>query len=354
MATWHESRKEWVASCQIQGKRQFFRSKISAEDADAKARKQPPSTHHFDEGSFAAFVYGPWKSNVWPDLRPKSKDKYNGALRCHILPVLGHLPLSSIGLDEMLALKASLVLKGKKTPGAPMHNRTAHGILTLALSILDLAKKSGKTQREDWALVQRPKFKKKTAREMPENFTKDILGAAAGSWMAGPLFAALFLGLRLGEVCGLKWSAINRQTLTVKIDSQRQRQTGRGTVDAPTKSYERTLYVNQELIAWLDKLGNRGSIYVFTGSTGIPMRPDKVTQSMPGLCKRAKIEKTEFRALRSYAATNLVELGADLPVVMSILGHTKVDTTMLYVNTKKAKVREALGKLLTVLNEQTG
>ncbi len=354
MATWHEKTNRWVASKVIQGKRLWFTSKTSAEDADKQAREAQAPGPTFEAQTFAAFVYGPWKANTWPEIKPLSRVKYNGQFKNHILPILGHLRIDEIGLEEMLALKGSLRLKGKKRNGDSMHNRTAHSILTLALSVMILAKEAGKTSREDWKTLKLPKYTKKTERdEAPEGLTAALLREAEGTWMAGPLFAALFLGLRRGEVCGLKWSAIDRRKLTLRIDTQRQRQSGKGTVEADTKGKTRTLYVSEDLIAWLDRLGDKGSVYVFTGAEGFPMRPDRITTIMPKLCQAAKVEPTLFRDLRSYAASNLDALGVEITTIASILGHTKIDVTLLYVNTKKKLVRDALGRLLGAM-EKTG
>lgn len=41
--------------------------------------------------------------------------------------------------------------------------------------------------------------------------------------------------------------------------------------------------------------------------------------------------------------------GFDLPLVMEILGHTKLDVTMLYMNRKSAEKRKALEGLLNRL-----
>lgn len=348
MATWHQQKKVWIASKQVKGNRQFFQAETEAE-ADALAREWKPVRHGptFNSETFAAFVYGPWKANNWENLRPKSRVKYQGQLKAHILPVLGALPISEIGLDEMIMLKNSLKLKGKKRPGEPMANRTAASVLTLAMGILLLAKAAGKTKREDWKLVKKPKFRKKIVRqELPETFTADMLGAAEGTWMAGPIFAAMFLGLRLGEVCGLKWSAISRKALTIDVSIQRQRMTGKGTVESPTKGDPRILYVGEDMLGYLDRFGDRGSIYVFTGAEGMPIKPDKITKKMESLCKEAEVPKVTFHGLRAYAASNLTALGAPVPVVMSILGHTKADISMLYIDARKAEIRAAFAKVL--------
>lgn len=365
MATWIPKTQRWVKPVTIKGKRISFYSKHSAADADAKAReaKQASTQPSFDASTFAGFVYGPWRANTFPEIRPLTKKKYNGLLRNHILeaPVrgsmeFGELPLASICLEDMQALKASLVFKGPQKRDAKEKDLSkAHerSVLLLVKSILQLARKSGRIQREDWDLIKVPPAPKKKVREEPEaDFTQRILNAAKEykPWMSGPLFAALFLGLRRGEVAGLKWNHVDRKNLCVNVSNQRQKFDG-ATHDVAVKSDDsnRRLEIESELLAWLDKLGNKGSIYVFTGSEGYPISPAKITAAMPGLCKKAGVPVTTFHDLRSHAASNLAALEIDPWCIMSILGHSRLDTTGLYVNSKRNQRREALSKLLKTL-----
>jgi len=248
----------------------------------------------------------------------------------------------------MHRLRDSMTLKGEKNPGGKVSNRLAAYALTLVLSIMKLARRMGKTRREDYALVKMPRFQKKKERvELPEETTKALLTAAEGDWMAGPLFCALFLGLRRGEVCGLKWNALDKKKGTIRIAVQRQRQPGLGTLDAPTKGEARTLYATPELIEAIERLGDRNSVYVFTGAQGFPMRPDRITHGMNRMCKLANLPKITFHDLRSEAATNLSELGVPEYTIAAILGHKNLDVTQLYIRQRKEQVRDALGRLLT-------
>jgi site-specific recombinase XerD len=56
-------------------------------------------------------------------------------------------------------------------------------------------------------------------------------------------------------------------------------------------------------------------------------------------------EDLHWHSLRHTAATNLVNKGVPLPVVKQILGHSDINTTMIYVKTDLASLRDAVNRL---------
>ena len=330
------------------------------EEADRKARDleaasrqvdTPPPASTWPAGSFAEFVYGVWVPHVYPGLRATTVRSYDSILRHHVLPAFGHLPVASIGYQEVAAALAGLQRADGKGPLPP---RRANEVAMRTKEILGLHSTlktaEGQSARTDWRLAKAPKRKRRKARaEPPEDFTAKMLGACSGriAWAKGPVFAALFLGLRRGEVAGLMWSDIDRDGLTIDVSEQRQPEHKEGRV--PTKGEGRAIPVPAALLDWLDRLGDKGSAFVFTGARGTPVPVDELSKVAPRLCAVAGVPPVTFHDLRSFAASNLVDLGVDLPVVMEILGHTKVDVTMLYVNRNRAAKRRALEGLLNRL-----
>jgi integrase len=168
--------------------------------------------------------------------------------------------------------------------------------------------------------------------------------AARGSWMEGPLVMALFLGLRRGEVCGLKWSAIDRKKMRVEIREQRHPLLPPGS--KPKMQKVRTLPIHASVLERIDQLGDRSSLYIFTMKNHQPIRPNSLSDAMEWLCRDAGIKRQTFHDLRSEASSNLAALGADPWSIMEILGHTKMDMSMLYVNQRERNKRDALGLLI--------
>ena len=329
----------------------------TAEQADAKARAveaaarqldTPPQASTWPAGSFAEFVYDVWTPHVYPGLRATSRRSYDSLLKHHILPAFGHLPIASIGYQEVTTAIAGLQ-RADKT--GPLPVRRANEVTMRTKEILSLyatlKSAEGQVARTDWKIVKAAKKKRrKTRTEPPADFTVRILGACEGrfAWAKGPVFAALFLGLRRGEVAGLMWSDIDRKALTIDVSEQRQPEYKEGRV--PTKGEARTIPVPASLLDWLDKFGNKDSIFVFTGARGTPVPVNELSKVAPRLCAVAEVPPVTFHDLRSFAASNLYALGVEMLSIMEILGHTKIDTSLLYLNAQNAAKRAALQGLL--------
>lgn len=356
-------------------------SRVSQEEADKKAReteakaKEPerPSQEagllgpdDFEPGTFGHFVYQVWVPHVYPTKRATTKRKYGSLLACHILPGLAFQQISEIGYAEMKRYADGL--KRADGKGALPNAQKAEAIMRVReiLKLYNtLAGARGEKTRTDWALVPAPaKPKKKKRSEKDEDFTQRFL-AHCEPHEVGPHFAALFLGLRRGEACGLRWSKIDRKALTITVAEQIQPETGTEIVD--TKGDERTIPCPLELLQMIDKLGDLDSEFVFTypyfgkgrrkperKPNMTPWPPNQLSKATPAICQRAELPKTGFHELRSHAANNLRRLGMDPWLIMEILGHSEIDTTTIYMDGHAKEKREGIAKLLkTLTNQQT-
>lgn len=327
--------------------------------ADAKARQveaaarslpTPSQAPSWEPGSFAAFVFETWAPHTYPSLRATTIRSYDSILTHHVLPALGAAPIAAVGYNEVkAALDAMRRADGKGALPDRRKFECAMRIKEILGLYAALATARGESPRRDWALAKAPRRKRRKERpEPPADFTERIMAACEGrfAWAKGPTFAALFLGLRRGEVAGLMWSDIDRDAMTIRVAEQRQPEyDGR----KATKGDPRTIPVPASLLARLDAMGDRGSVFVFTGAKGTPVPVNELSKVAPRLCAAAGLEPVTFHDLRSFAASNLVALGMDLPLVMEILGHRRLDVTMLYVNRDAAAKRSALEALLNRL-----
>lgn len=347
--------KRQIATAWIAGKKRFFygatkeeaEAKRDAGKAKSKNPQPAPIQTLSDPSTFAFFVYNTFAARKAEGISPTYKARVNSLLKWHILPALGHLPIARIGYEEMEKFKRGLAIqrKGLDRPLSPKSKREA---LILAREILalygSLARARGFAARDDWKLVKLPKQPRKKEREEPEaDFETKLMDVARGSWLEGPLVVALFLGLRRGEVCGLKWSAIDRKAMRLKIKEQRHPLLPAGSL--PKMNKTRTLPLPEKVLQKIDEIGDRGSVYLFTMPDHKPLRPNAITDAMGPLCTKAGVKTVTFHDLRSFAASNLIGIGADVFAVMEILGHNKIDTTTLYVNQKEKVKRNALDLL---------
>jgi integrase len=86
-----------------------------------------------------------------------------------------------------------------------------------------------------------------------------------------------------------------------------------------------------------------GAVYLFSGPDGPPIRTIKA--AWKGLMLRADIKGFRIHDLRHTFASWLVNRGASLTAIGSLLGHTQAATTMRYAHTNDRGQRDALALL---------
>jgi len=148
-------------------------------------------------------------------------------------------------------------------------------------------------------------------------------------------------GLRVSEVSGLAWLALDFTQGTVRIDHSK------GQVD-------RVVYlapdVAKALRQW-QRLQTAAAPYVFpsrmTRKGGLPLTARQIQHRMTHYLRLAGIAKAYSpHSLRHTFATQLLNAGASLEVVKELMGHRSLDITLrytqLYDRTKRAQYDQAM------------
>ncbi|MBD5451082.1 MAG: site-specific integrase [Lachnospiraceae bacterium] len=160
------------------------------------------------------------------------------------------------------------------------------------------------------------------------------------------ILLCLFTGLRLGELCALKWSDIDfeNKLLTINRTVQRLYVEGQKTktvlIETPPKSAysKRELPLSDAAFELLSSFRNDRE-YVFGGKK--PVEPRTMQYHFKKILTEAKLSDKNFHILRHTFSTNCIEGGADVKSLSEMLGHSDVQTTLnRYVHpTMEAKRR---------------
>lgn len=152
----------------------------------------------------------------------------------------------------------------------------------------------------------------------------------------GPLLS-LYTGLRIGEVCGLKWGDIDfkRGTLSVRRTVMRIQETNGNSsrktkvmITAP-KTYcsSRTVPIPADIIKILELFRKEPEVYVISESRDC-VEPRIMTGHYKRILKSAGLDSYKYHALRHTFATRCVEQGIDAKTLSEIMGHSSVKITM--------------------------
>ncbi len=147
------------------------------------------------------------------------------------------------------------------------------------------------------------------------------------------ILLCLFTGLRLGEICSLKWSDIdlNGKLLYVNRTVQRiavdHRSTKTILLEGPPKSMfsKREIPIPDSIMPYL-LLFHRPGGYVVSGNG--PMEPRTYQYRFQKLLVDAGIGRHNFHVIRHTFATNCINSGADIKSLSEILGHSNVNITL--------------------------
>jgi len=173
----------------------------------------------------------------------------------------------------------------------------------------------------------------------------------------------LFTGLRLGELCALKWTDIDyeNQVLAVGRTVQRLYAEGCITKTALTEAAPKSVFSCREIPLTADNIKllatfSNGKEYAFGGAK--PLDPRTMQYHFKRILKEAGLSDKNFHILRHTFATNCIEGGIDVKSLSEMLGHSDVRITLnRYVHPSMDAKREhinTLAKFYGQIYGQTG
>lgn len=161
---------------------------------------------------------------------------------------------------------------------------------------------------------------------------------------------SLLTGLRIGELCALKWTDIDLKKRIIIVNKTLQRICFKGkeskiTITKPkTQNSDREIPISNALYDFLMSIRPvKRDNYFLTGNDKYT-EPRNYRKIYKTLLKKLKINTTSFHALRHTFATRLIENKVDIKTVSELLGHASVNITIsIYVhsefNTKRKAVK---------------
>ncbi|CAN5296302.1 hypothetical protein BH24CHL7_BH24CHL7_04500 [soil metagenome] len=174
---------------------------------------------------------------------------------------------------------------------------------------------------------------------------------------------AVGLGMRQGELLGLRWSDVNLDTGLLSVRHTLQRRTyqlaepkterGRRTLAMPgivtlALREHRRRQVAERLAA--GPMGWQDRDLICTTPRGTALDTRNVTGALQAALERAGLPRVTFHSLRHACATLLIEQGEELAVVSRLLGHANLSTTAdVYAHLTRGMQQRAADRMDTIL-----
>ena len=207
-----------------------------------------------------------------------------------------------------------------------------------------------------------PKYRQ----NMPEIFSDAEINSIANRVLDVPsilgiaILLTLNSGLRLGELCALRWSDIDFSSGVISVQRTVQRLTVDGVgklVIQPPKSLSslRRIPIPADMLALLKqvRLSNSIDSFLMTG-TDAPMAPRTCQYQYKLFLKECGVHYRNFHILRHTYATRCVERGIDVKSVSEMLGHSDIKTTLnLYHHPSLAHKSQAVQNICFLPVQET-
>jgi integrase len=298
--------------------------------------------------------------------KPRSYESFSTITRLHIKPVLGRIQLHKLAPQHIQRLLDERS-KGGLSP------QTVTNIRTVLRSALSQAVRWSLVSRNSAALVDAPRIPRKKIEPLNPEHARKLLEVARGARYEAIYTVALTLGLRRGEVLGLRWCDVDFDGRALRVSQSVQRlstgyEDGRKSelraTETKTDRSRRTIALPDSVVRALrahrarqaqDRLvaglswEDHG--LVFTNRNGRPIEPILLHREYKALLKKADLSTTlRFHDLRHSAASLLLAQGVHPRAIMELLGHSSITVTMnVYGHVMPAMMRDAADKMEAIL-----
>ena len=296
-----------------------------------------------------------WKEYKRPYVKQSTMAAYVLILENHVLPEFGDN--DSLHEHDVQAFVLKKIEHGLSV-------KSVKDILIVLKMVMKFGVKNERMNHYEWDI-------KYPANNMPKEL--EVLSVANHrkildyvqhnfTFMSLGIYISLSTGLRIGEICALKWSDINVAdgTITVQRTIERiyvvegEKKHTQLVINTPkTVNSCREIPMSKELLAMVKPMKKvvNGDFYVLTNEDK-PTEPRTYRNYYNRLMEKLDIPKLKYHGLRHSFATRCIEAGCDYKTVSVLLGHSNISTTLnLYVHPNMEQKKRCINKMLKSLGK---
>lgn len=287
------------------------------------------------EYTFAQWLDYWYKDIILPQIEETTAYGYRGMIENYLKPQLGEIRLQKLTARDIQQYYTWLMGEKKLSPNTVIKH---HNLLT---NTLNAAERQEYITKNPMRAVSPPKKRQREAKFYTPEQLGILLDKAVGTRLELPVFICAYLGLRRGELCGLRWSDVDLEHQTITIENTRT-QAGKKEIEKGTKtaSSTRTLYLPDTLCDMLKaakehqqacraeyKNAYDDNDYVVVMEDGRPFRPNYLSELFGKFLADNDLPKIVLHELRHTFASLSNQAGIPAYNIGKALGHSTPATT---------------------------
>lgn len=299
-----------------------------------------------------------WLSRKEQLVKESTYAAYSNIVVNHLLPKFGKMPLESITEEQIQDYVFDLLRDGRLDGTGGMGERSAKDIVIVLKNTLRDAMRAKLIPTSVFEIKFPHSIIYEKAKVLPVAVQQrlcqavylDLTNRSAG------ILLSLYTGMRIGEVCALRWCDIDLQERLIHVNHTLQRVykkdlRGNGKshllISSPkSKTSNRNIPISQILFPVLRKLKTDTPDAFFISGHEKCVEVRTFRTFFENFLQKNEIEKFNFHVLRHTFATRCIEAGADCKTVSELLGHATVNMTLnLYVHPQLEQKRRCVDLL---------
>ncbi len=312
---------------------------------------------------------GQWlDGSVASSLSPKTRESYELALRCYVIPNLGGIRLTELRPHHVQNYIAKALSEGRRHRTGGLSSRTVHYHYSILSGTLDDAIRMGVIAVNACKGVRAPR---PVRRDIPSIGLEDVsklVDAMRGTSYYLFYYTLLLTGLRRSELLALKWKDMDLELACIYVAHSLHRlNDGSIIIKEPKTSRNRRpvdLPPSLAILLRRHKVERQAEHimmgrpladddFVFSHADGTPLNPNTVSHTFSKIVVRAGLPYMRLHDLRHIHATMMLKAGIHPRIVQERLGHSSIATTLdIYSHTVPGLQRAAADRFDTLLPAQ--
>lgn len=296
-------------------------------------------------------------------IKESTYANYSNNIFNHIIPKLGNYYLNELNHKVIQDFLLELSKNGRKDNNGGLAEKTIKDITIIIkgsikkginedkIKHIELTFNYPKDNKENKLYVLTKREQNKITNYVLENINSRNIG----------LLISLYSGIRIGELCALKWEDVDfkKNCLTINKTIQRvyikdkNKNISKVIITTPkTKNANREIPINKDFLEILKKVKSDKNHYILTGNEKY-IEPRTYRKYFNKVLAKLKIKHFNFHSLRHTFATNCISLGVDYKTVSELLGHANVNITLnLYVHPRYSQKKKCIDLVCKVFQEK--
>lgn len=279
-------------------------------------------------------------------------------------PTIGSKPLRALRPEDIERMLARLADGTAPNVTRPMARNSVSRVRSALVTALHWAVRRELVLRNVAEIAEMPPNARppKIGRSLTEPDARLLLATAGPNRLGALITVGLMLGLRPGELCGLRWIDVDLEQRVLTVNQARKREThgpkgqraevlsfgdpktrkSRRTLDLPAPAVEALRHHSRRQAAERLKAGPSWQDHglVFATSVGTPISPSNLRRDVSAITTEAGLGHWSPNELRHSAGSLLSAAGVPLEQIADLFGHT--DTRMLE-RVYRHPVRKSIG-----------